>query len=122
MRVSFGSHRDGTVDQFVPLSGIGAGVKLRYSTLVNTETKPKAMEVVGISAGLYYEPHVALQGATSGNSSAQTLSTMLTLSTFHVLYVGLGWKFASSEPSYSHGDGARNLFLVFGVGADGKSL
>lgn len=47
---------------------------------------------------------------------------MLVFSTFEYLYLGVGWKLASTEPDFDRGLRARNFMLVFGLGADGKSF
>jgi hypothetical protein len=118
-RVTFGDKKAGTVDQFAPLSGVGSGVKLRYNYVTAGE---QVRELIGLSGGLYFEPKVPVSVATGGESTAQTLSLMLVLSTFEYLYLGFGWKFASTEIAYDRGFALRNLMLVFGLGADGKSL
>jgi hypothetical protein len=117
-RVTFGSRSSGTVDQFAPLSGVGTGLKIRYSYV---DAKDKVRELAGLSAGLYYEPKVPVSGA-AGSDTAQTLSAMLTLSTFEYIYLGVGLKFASSEPAFDRGFHTHNFMLVFGLGADGKTL
>jgi hypothetical protein len=118
-RVAFGDKKAGTTDQFAPLSGVGSGVKLRYNYVTADE---KVKELVGLSGGLYFEPKVPVGVSAGGESSAQTLSAMIVLSTFEYLYLGFGWKFASTEPAYDRGIALRNFMLVFGLGADGKSL
>jgi hypothetical protein len=121
LRVTFADKKTGTTDQFQPLSGVGSGVKFRRMTI---DADQKAMEIVGFSAGLYYEPKVSVKSA-AGNSeerTAQTLSAMVVLSTFERLYLGVGWKIASSEPLFDGGLHRRNFMVVFGLGADGKSL
>ena len=118
-RVTFGNRTAGTTDQFAPLSGLGSGMKLRYNYVA---TDDKVRELVGLSWGLYFEPKVPVNAATGGDTTAQTLSAMLVLSTFEYLYLGFGLKFASTESAFDRGFAARNFMLVFGLGADGKSF
>jgi hypothetical protein len=117
-RVTFGKRSSGTVDQFAPLSGLGTGLKIRYSYV---DAKDKVREFVGLSAGLYYEPKVPVSGATGGET-AQTLSAIVMLSTFEYIYLGVGLKFASSESAFDRGFDTQNFMLVFGLGADGKTF
>jgi hypothetical protein len=116
MRVTFGDTKAGTADRFDPLTGLGSGVKFRYSYATADD---KIQELIGLTLGLYFEPKLAVSGS---DSSAQTLSAMLVVSTFQYFQLGLGWKFASNEPAYDRGFAARNFMLVFGLGADGKSF
>jgi hypothetical protein len=118
-RVTFGDSKAGTTDQFAALSGIGSGVKLRYSYV---DANDDIHELIGLSGGLYFEPKVPVSGPGGSSSTAQTLSAMLVLSTFQYFYVGAGWKFASNEPAYDRGLALRNFMIVFSLGADGKSL
>jgi len=123
LRVIFGSKAQGTVDKFATLSGAGAGIKFRYAPVV--KEKQQTVEVIGLSLGLYYEPDLKTASTTNPGTtdSAQAISLMLMASTFHHVYAGVGWKFASSEPGYEHGLGVgANWMFVFGVGFDGKSL
>ncbi len=118
-RVTFGDSKAGTTDQFAALSGVGSGVKLRYSYV---DANDDIHELLGMSGGLYFEPKVPVSAADGSSNTAQTLSAMLMLSTFQYFYVGAGWKFASNEPAYERGVALRNFMIVFGLGADGKSL
>lgn len=119
VRTTFGDHRAGTTDQFAALSGVGSGVKLRYAYV---DAKGNIRELVGLSGGLYFEPKVPVSESNGSSGTAQTLSTMLVLSTFQYFYLGAGWKFASNEPAYDRGAALRNFMLVFALGADGNSL
>jgi hypothetical protein len=120
LRVAFGNKKEGTTETLAPLSGLGIGFKLRRVYVSSDQT---THELLGVNLGLYYEPKVAVVGTPGGVvDSAQTLSATLILSAFENLYVGGGWKFASSEPSYNHGFKESNVVLVLGIGTDGASL
>ncbi len=105
-------------DSFQALSGAGSGLKFRRMYLASDGTPH---ELIGVSLGLFYEPQSSTVGATGSTTNVQTLSTIVTLSTFENFYLGFGYRLASEATTFQRW-ASHNGFLVFGVGADANSL
>lgn len=115
LRLNFKS-KTGTTDKFEPLAGLGSGLKFSYSGLDNANRR---IELLGVGLGFYFEPKVKVSGQ---DDTAQTMSAILVLSSLSKFYVGMVWKFASTEPGYSRTNGQENFGMVFGGGFDGSML
>jgi hypothetical protein len=101
------SHEAGSV--FSALTGVGGGLKLRYD-YVHANTR---REAIGLNLGLFFEK-------TSSDPDKYAMSTVLLLSTFGYFYAGLGVRLVGTDQIPE--TVAARLFLVIGVGVDGKSL
>ncbi len=120
VRVQFATE-DGQTDQFSAFSGVGTGIKFRRQALTGDN---RTIEVLGLGLGLYFEPNVAVSQSDDESEdadAAQTLSALFSVSFVEHFSLGFGWKFASNEPNFER-FADDSLFLVIGLGVDGKTL
>lgn len=118
VRVTFGKTGQGQPDEIRLLSGLGTGVKLRWD---GYDSNGHRFEKLGGNVGVFYEP----TGASSDQSKDPlrgSLAALLVLSTFEHVYLGGGWRFASTEAGFERGLSQPNFILVLGLGADGRAL
>lgn len=115
IRVQLGNSEDGTADQFLPFTGVGSGLKFRYSRL---NRKGEPMEIFGASLFTYFEPAVK---TNNPDQTAQTLSLGFLFTTVQYFGLGIGYKIVSNEPAYDRSDSS-NVMILLGIGVDGNTL